>query len=227
MIGMGMSPDLARFVLAAISSRSLRPLLDGAAIVGPMQESLALPTTAKEGSTRTVVSNLSDMAPHRFPAPDLSLVVRTTTPHVIAAVPLEPAPRVFPVQPSLASPFGERQRGVHAKEIKSRIAPVRAQLGAPKPGGREFLATIRHVLPSEDSQRKHLKRREFRFKIRMIIPTDRLGPNVGVSALHFVVDRNRHHGLPSRRLHEARAHRTIPRSMPRKTRTCSGYRAHQ
>ena len=52
------------------------------------------------------------------PTLDLALVVGTTPPEIVTAIPLEPAARVLHVNPPFPAPDRERLRGIDAEEIE-------------------------------------------------------------------------------------------------------------
>jgi hypothetical protein len=57
-----------------------------------------------------------------------------------------------------------------------------------EPTGGEFLATIRHILAGEYTEREHFFRRELRAKFRVEIAPHRCGERITIPALHFVAD---------------------------------------
>ena len=77
-------------------------------VVCPVEQCLALTRAAVEGSAGTVVFYLSDVAADGSPAADLALVVGAAAAHVISAVPLAPASRVFVIEPAFFLPHRER-----------------------------------------------------------------------------------------------------------------------
>lgn len=83
-----------------------------------MQQSLALPRPAPVIPRLAGSAKLSDMAAKSFPTGDLSLVLAGhATTLVVAAVPLEPATRIFGMYPSLRSPNAERLAGVDTETV--------------------------------------------------------------------------------------------------------------
>src|SRR4029450_7009197 len=95
--------------VAASRSRSQR-----AAVVRPVQQGLALFPPALQVAAGAVVAHGRGVARGRAPAADLAPVVRRAAPHVVTAIPLEPAARILWMDPSLAPPRGERLRRVDA-----------------------------------------------------------------------------------------------------------------
>ena len=66
------------------------------AIVGPVKQCLALPLAAGEVALLTMPSDLCDVPLDLLPASDLPRVFfRNAAPHIVAAVPLEPAARII------------------------------------------------------------------------------------------------------------------------------------
>src|SRR5260370_1053289 len=83
-------------------SMAQMPALNLAAVVSPVQQSLALTRSTHQVAGLAVPLNLRDVPPDRLPSLDLACVlVRHTAAHVITAVPLEPAARIVGVNPAL------------------------------------------------------------------------------------------------------------------------------
>ena len=86
------------------------PLLEttpsnSAAVVCPMQKSLALALTTRQVARFAMSLNLRNMPPHRLPAGDLPLILlRQAATHIVAAIPLKPPARVVGVNPARAPP---------------------------------------------------------------------------------------------------------------------------
>ena len=93
-------------VVPAVAS----PLLEttpsnSAAVVCPMQKSLALALTTRQVARFAMSLNLRNVPPHRLPAGDLPLILlRQAATHIVAAIPLKPTARVVGVNPALATP---------------------------------------------------------------------------------------------------------------------------
>ena len=51
-----------------------------------------------------ILADLADMAAHRPPTLDLALIILVPTTQIVAAIPLEPAPRIIGVDPPLGPP---------------------------------------------------------------------------------------------------------------------------
>ncbi len=128
-----------------------------AAVVGPMQECLALLWAARFIARQAVRLNLSNVTAHRNPAPDLSVVVRASAAKVVAAVPLKPAARILGADPSPFEPLGSRLTCRHAKVIKRRIGnSVRIQFCMRKPLTWKFLCAFIQVNAAEHTEREHV-----------------------------------------------------------------------
>ena len=135
-----------------------RELLDLPRVIGPMKKGLTLSRTAIDSAAWAIVTDLRDMSPHRSPAFDLSLVVRTAASHVIAAIPLKPPAGIFVVKPAFLFPDRQRLRRVHLEIIKFGIVPLRTKLGLREPTRGEFAAAVGQVLPAKDAKLEHLLR---------------------------------------------------------------------
>jgi hypothetical protein len=90
-----------------------------------VQQCLALAATASQISRFAVFLQLRYVAPNGASTRDLSQIIFTATPGIVAAIPLKPAARVVWMNPALATPFRERLRGVHAKMIQRRARTLR------------------------------------------------------------------------------------------------------
>ena|SRR4249920_2851004 len=89
------------------------------AVVGPMQERLALPPATPQIAGLARKLKLTDVTADCLPTFDLTTVfVGHSSPHVVAAVPLEPAARIVRMYPSLPAPFGERLTGFDAEVVE-------------------------------------------------------------------------------------------------------------
>src|SRR6187431_500816 len=171
------------------------PFLDPWAVVRPVKDGLSLPPPTLEIARHAVLSNRRHVPGDRTPASNLPDVVGGSATHLVAAIPLELAAWILPVDPPTAAPDAEPLRGVHAEAVQARVMPPGAQLGAGEPAAWELLLAVRHVLPAEDAEPQHLFRRQIRRERRREVPADRLGTPVGVAALHPIVD---HYALPHR-----------------------------
>src|SRR5438270_9846483 len=82
-----------------------RLISDASAVVGPLQEGLALPPTTAQVTGLAILLDLADVPAHRPPPPNLSRVFDLNpAPEVIAAIPLKPTSRVIRVDPALRAP---------------------------------------------------------------------------------------------------------------------------
>jgi hypothetical protein len=69
-----------------------------------MKQRLALFAMAVQVARATILSNLGHMPYNRFPSFYLAQIIDTSATHMVAAVPLEPTPRILWVYPSFLSP---------------------------------------------------------------------------------------------------------------------------
>lgn len=152
-----------------------------------MKQRLPLAPAAVEIAAPTILLQLRDVAANGAPAFDLALIIGTTAPEVIAAIPLKPSARIFMVNPTFFLPDRERLRSVHAEEIERGIVTLRAKLRFLKPVVREFLPAIGHVFPAEDAEPEQLFRSYFRFESGREIFAGWFGQQVFVAALHPVI----------------------------------------
>ena len=84
-----------------------------------MQEGLPLPSAAPQIAGLACKLKLMDVSADCFPAFDLAIVfVEHSSPHIVAAVPLEPAARIVRIYPPLPAPFGERLTGFDAEVVE-------------------------------------------------------------------------------------------------------------
>lgn len=172
-----------------------------------MQHGLPLLPPATQVPRRTILFDLRDVAPDGVPAADLAVVFAGhAAPHVVAAVPLEPAARVHGVDPSFLPPDAERLARVDAEVIEFWIVPLGAELGVRIPVRGELGAAIGHVLAAEDAEPQHLFGREIGSEARVEIFSFRFGEHVG-RGLHFVlhVDDERPLGFLRRHLAQSTA----------------------
>lgn len=79
-----------------------------AAIVGPVEQGLALSGSAIEVAGGAMFAELGDVSSHGSPAHDLAMVVGASAAHVVAAIPLEPAARIFVPDPTFFPPVSQR-----------------------------------------------------------------------------------------------------------------------
>src|SRR5581483_4709285 len=120
--------------------------LDLPAVVGPLQQRLALAPAAAEVAGIAVLLHLPQVPAHRLPAADLAaILLGHPAAHVVAAVPLEPAAGIVRMDPAFAAPFRERLARGDAEEVERGIAPPRRELGAAEPVGRKLAPRVGHV----------------------------------------------------------------------------------
>jgi len=89
-----------------------------------VEQRLTLPRATVDVLRHAVIPDLSDVAHHRLPSLDLTLIVRATAPQGIAAVPPKPVARILVVDPALLAPIGERLGRVNTEEVESRISSL-------------------------------------------------------------------------------------------------------
>src|SRR5579863_1722575 len=159
------------------------------AVVGPVQQRLALPLAAGDVARLAMALHLADVPPDCLPAADLTRVlVRDAASQIIAAVPLKPAARIVAIEPALAAPDRQRLAGIDAEIVQRLVARFFRELGARKPARRKFLAAISHVLTAEHTEPQHLRGREIGAKFRIEVSAGGRGQFVTVAALHLVGD---------------------------------------
>jgi hypothetical protein len=89
------------------------------AIVGPVQQRLPLPSAAPQITRLARKLKLPHVTADCFPAFDLpNVLVRHSSPHVVAAVPLEPAAWIVGVDPSFPAPFRQRLTGIDTEVVE-------------------------------------------------------------------------------------------------------------
>src|SRR3974377_2207988 len=106
------------------------PASNPAAVVGPMEQGLALSPAAGEIARVAMPLDLADMAAHCFPALDLACILfgQPAAP-VIAAVPLKPAARIVRMDPALLAPYRHWLARIDAEIIQGAIALLAGELG--------------------------------------------------------------------------------------------------
>lgn len=150
------------------------------AVISPVKERLSLPTTTRHITGMTRLFNLSNMPRHVFPSLDLSRVLFWySAAHVIAAIPLEPAPWIFLVYPAFSLPFCPTLARVNFKKVHPWIMH-RTHTGSRKPFYRELIVFSLKVMPTKYTQLQHLLRSEVRLKLRIEVLAYRLGQCIGV-----------------------------------------------
>ena len=161
--------------------------LNFSAVVGPLEECLALSSSAGGVAFATVFAQLADVPFHCFPTCYLSFVLgREASSHKIAAIPLEPAARVVGINPSLFAPDGKRLACADFEIIKGRVVSPRAEFCVLKPIRGKLVSAVGHILSAEDTEAKHLLGGELGLKVRGKISAGRGCEFVTIIALHFV-----------------------------------------
>ena len=126
-----------------------------------MQERLALARTTRSVAWTAMRGNLPEVPTNSVPAFDLSRIfLRNPATHVVSAIPLEPAARVFLVNPAFAPPLCERLARIHCEEIYVCVAlPLAGQtfgkLRLRKPRLWKFFRTVAHIHAAEDADGEH------------------------------------------------------------------------
>lgn len=108
-------------------------------------------------------------------------------PHIIATIPLEPAPRVRRMHPIFFDPLPQGLASIHSKKVDLGIMFFMIQFGFREPIRGEFLPAIRHILPSENAQGQHLFGRELRREALIKVLPHGLREVVFVVILHKVM----------------------------------------
>ena len=159
-----------------------------AAVVGPMQQSLALPRPAKNVATLAVTLDLPDVPAHRLPPLDLAQVlILHAAAQIIAAIPLEPAARVVGVNPTFLAPNGQRLARVDAEEVERSIASARRELSAGEPAFGKLISRVGQVLAPKHAEPQHLLGRQLGRELGIEIAADGGCQNVAIVPLHLVV----------------------------------------
>jgi hypothetical protein len=110
-----------------------------------------LPWTAAGVAATTVFLHLPNVTSDCAPTLNLALIILATSSEIIAAIPLEPAPRVFVINPAFSAPDGKRLGGINAKDIQPRIMPFRAEFGFREPVFRELFAAVSQVAKTAEA----------------------------------------------------------------------------
>lgn len=106
----------SQFSVAHLKMMSVQ--LEKPTVISPLKQSLSLPGPTKWITRITVFANLGCMTPESAPACDLTpIFVRYPSPRIISAVPLEPAPRIVRMDPSIFDPDAERNARAHAEIV--------------------------------------------------------------------------------------------------------------
>ena len=149
------TPIGARAWSCSADPRALAGRSDLPAVIGPVQQRLALARAAEEVAGLAVPLDLaghgggspssgrSGARPRRHPAA-----------HVVAAIPLEPAARIVRVDPALGAPTDERLAGIDAEEVERRVAPLRRELRAARTSspGNSSRQSVMYLPPNTPSR---------------------------------------------------------------------------
>jgi hypothetical protein len=157
-----------------------------------MEQSLPLPWAARPVAGPAILSNLRDMSADSAPSSDLPLVILAAPASIVPAIPLEPAARVFMINPALLAPNRERLRRIHAEEIKRRFVSLPTKIRFLEPARGKLLGAIRHVLSPEDAELEHLFGRELGFERGGEGSTHWFRAIIDVAFLHQVVHFHAH-----------------------------------
>src|SRR4030095_5606415 len=122
------------------------------------------------------------------PAFDLALVIETTPPEIVAAIPLKPSTWILIINPAFPAPDREGLRGIHAEKIELGGVTLGTEPGLGKPVVREFRPTICHVFAAKNSEPEHLFRGQLRFETRGKTLSGGFRQEILITALHPVVD---------------------------------------
>lgn len=136
---------------------------------------------------------------HRFPSPDLTFVIRTSSSDVVPAIPLKPSSGVFRINPAFRPPNRQRLGSVDPEEIQRRVVTFRTKPRIPEPASGKLIDAIGHVFAAENPHFEHLHGGQFGQKVRMKIFPDRFSRIIDVILLHEIVydDLSFLHGYPS------------------------------
>lgn len=156
-----------------------------------MEECLALDWAAGEISRCAMFLQLGHVPRDLAPPPDLSRILgRDAPPHIVAAVPLEPATGVIWVDPALGSPNREWLARIYAKKIQRRVMSLVAKLRLGEPVGRVLCPAISHVFAAKDAEGEHFFGGELRGELGVKIFAHRGDKLVAVVTLHQVIHYN-------------------------------------
>jgi len=139
-----------------------------------MQYCLTLFRSTRHITRPTVLLYLGNVPCYGFPSSNLPFIVRTTSAHVITAIPLKPTAWVFFINPSFLLPYRKWLACIFTEQVKLRvmhICPFLLELCFDKPVLRELFRAVTHVYPSEHTEREHLLRRKVGTEIRCKIPS--------------------------------------------------------
>ncbi len=153
-----------------------------------MQQCLALLAAAGYVAGFAMFAKLRDVSANGAPACDLAFIIFASSSHVISAIPLEPAARVFAIDPTFLLPIGKRLGCIHAKVIQFRIVKLMTELCVGEPACRKFFLAVGHVLAAEYAKLEHFARRQLRPKAGVEVAADWLREFIDITSLHKIVD---------------------------------------
>ena len=148
---------------------------DVSRIVCPLEQRLPLSRPTREVPRLAVLLHLRHVPSEGSPTFDLTLVIRAPSPHIVATVPLEPATRIFVIDPSPVLPIGEWLGRADAKVVQFGIVTFGAELCVGEPICWEFFGAVRHVFAAENAKREHFLRSQLGMEIGMKVLSYRLG----------------------------------------------------
>src|SRR5436190_12074542 len=160
-----------------------------ARVIRPVQQRLPLLAPAIEVAGATVLFELSNVSMDGSPAFDLALVVGTTPANEVAAVPLEPPPRIVVRDPVFRTPNRKRLGRVDAEVIQCGIVAVGTKLSLLEPVGWELRDAVGQVFSAEDSEFEHLLGGQLGPDIGVKMLSRGVGAIIDVGLLHVIVDR--------------------------------------
>lgn len=156
-----------------------------------MQQRLPLSRPTQHVSRLAVGLYLPNVSSECIPAFNLSCVLfGNSAPHIVPAVPLEPATRIVFVYPSLAAPFGEWLRGFYFEIVQIFVSLVCGKFCMGKPRLWEFLSAVSHVDATKCSQTQDFCWSKLWSKCRVNALPWRFCKRIAVSLLHLVVHYN-------------------------------------
>ena len=91
---------------------------------------------------------------------------RQAAPHVITAVPLEPATRIIPVQPTFPAPERQGLTCVNSEEIQLEVPSLWRELRPSEPTLRKLAAAVGHLLAAKHAEPEHFRRCQLRLEQR-------------------------------------------------------------
>lgn len=124
----------------------------------------------------------------RSSAFNLTLVIGTSSPHIISTVSLKPPSWIFLIYSSFFLSKFEWHRCADSKKIELRILFFRRKFRIFEPSNRKFFLTICHIFSPKYTHLEHLLWCQFGVKYRIKMLSNRLSQIIGISFLYIVVD---------------------------------------